>query len=115
MEMTSPGGRQYKSPIIVLVGRWTASMGEVLAINLDDMNRAQIVDTEMKRLASSDYDFQFAHRNYGYKVIVEKPYYINCTPRKMFVPKQYVTQSTIAKDEASLKAMALLSVAKAYA
>jgi hypothetical protein len=113
IEMASPRGKQYKNPVIVLVGRWTGSMGEGLAIGLDGMNRAQIVGTEMKRLAGSDYDFRFAHRNYGYKVIVEKLYHINGTPRETFVPKQYVTQTTIAEDETFLKALALLSVPKA--
>ena len=113
IEMASPRGKQYKNPVIVLVGRWTGSMGEDLAIGLDGMDRAQIVGTEMKRLAGSDYDFRFAHRNYGYKVIVEKLYHINGTPREAFVPKQYITQTTIAEDETFLKALALLSVPKA--
>ena len=108
LEMVSPRGVQYKKPVVVLVGRWTGSMGEGLAVGFDGMNRAEIVGTEMKRLAGSDFDFQFRNQTFGYKMILQRLDHINGTPREQFVPKHYVQQSTIDKDEVMEKGLALI-------
>jgi len=50
-EYVSPRNKQYKNPVVVLVGKWTGSMGEGLAIGFDGLGRAEIIGTEMKRLA----------------------------------------------------------------
>ncbi len=107
-ELVSPRGQQYKKPLVVLVGRWTGSMGEGLAIGFDAMDRAEIVGTEMKRLAGADFDFKFTHQNYGYKLILEKLYHVDGTPREAYVPANYVHQSTIKKDETLEKGLELI-------
>ncbi|MEM6499499.1 MAG: S41 family peptidase, partial [Pseudomonadota bacterium] len=43
--------RPYTQPVIALVGRWTGSMGEGMAIGLDGMGRATVLGTQMARLA----------------------------------------------------------------
>jgi carboxyl-terminal processing protease len=43
---------------VVLVGRWTASMGEGMAIGLDAMKRATIVGTRMAGLNGAVFDLQ---------------------------------------------------------
>ncbi len=108
-ELVTPRGIQYTKPVVVLVGRWTGSMGEGLAIGFDGMQRAKIVGSEMKRLAGSDFDFKFNNQNFGYKVILEKLYHINGTPREKYIPSNYVKQTTILKDETLEKGIILLN------
>ena len=98
-ELVSPRGKQYTKPVVILVGKWTGSMGEGIAIGFDGMKRAEIVGTEMKRLAGSDFDFKFKNQTYGYKLILQKLYHINGTPREKFVPTNYVIQRTNKNDE----------------
>lgn len=108
LELVTPRGKQYKKPVVILVGRWTGSMGEGLAIGFDAMKRAKIVGTEMKKLAGADFDFKFRHQNFGYKLILEKLYHINGTLREEYIPKNYINQSTIKKDETLEKGMDLI-------
>ncbi|SDU12630.1 carboxyl-terminal processing protease [Polaribacter sp. Hel1_33_78] len=108
-EHVSPRGNQYQKPVIILVGRWTGSMGEGIAIGFDAMERAEIVGTEMKRLAGSDFDFRFENQGFGYKLILQKLYHINGNPRELYVPTNYVKQSTIKKDEVLEKGTELIN------
>ena len=108
LEIVSPRGALYKKPLVILVGRWTGSMGEGMAIGFDAMNRGKIVGTEMKRLAGSDFDFRFQNQNFGYKLILQKIYHIDGTPREMYIPLNYVSQSTITEDETLVKGIHLL-------
>ena len=41
----------FDQPVIALVGHWTGSMGEGMAIGLDGMGRATVLGTQMARLA----------------------------------------------------------------
>jgi C-terminal processing protease CtpA/Prc len=109
LELVSPRGNQYTKPVIILVGRWTGSMGEGIAVGFDGMNRAEIVGTEMKRLAGSDFGFNFNNQTYGYSLILERLYHINGTPREYYVPSNYVTQTTTEKDETLEKGIELIN------
>ncbi|MFY0603514.1 MAG: hypothetical protein JXQ93_06160 [Flavobacteriaceae bacterium] len=107
-ELVSPRSKHYKKPVVLLVGRWTGSMGEGMAIGFDAMNRAQIVGTEMKRLAGSDFGFKFDNQTFGYSLILQRLYHIDGTPREKYIPKNYVNQSTIQKDEVLEKGIELI-------
>jgi len=109
IEYVSPRSKPYKKPIIVLVGRWTGSMGEGLAIGFEGMGRAEIIGSEMRRLAGEVYDFNFKHQNYGYKVSTAKLYHINGTLREKYIPTNYVKQTTITKDETLDKGIQLIT------
>lgn len=109
LELVSPRGNQYTKPVIILVGRWTGSMGEGIAVGFDGMNRAEIVGTEMKRLAGSDFSFNFNNQTYGYSLILERLYHINGTPREYYVPSNYVSQTTTEKDETLEKGIELIN------
>lgn len=61
IEYVIPRGETYTKPVIVLVGRWTGSMGEGLAIGFEGIGRAEIVGSEMRRLAGEVYDFGFKY------------------------------------------------------
>jgi len=99
VEYVSPRGETYTKPVVVLVGRWTGSMGEGTAIGMDGMGRAEIVGTEMERLAGEVDGFSFKHQSYGYRISWAKLFHIDGTPREAYVPKNYVRQTTRLRDE----------------
>lgn len=109
VEYVIPRGKTYKKPVVVLVGRWTGSMGEGLAIGFEGMERGEIVGTEMRRLAGEVFDFGFKHQNYGYKLSAAKLYHINGTIREEYIPTNYVKQTTVFKDEALNKGFDIIN------
>lgn len=108
VEYVSPRGKQYNKPVVILVGRWTGSMGEGLAIGFEGMERAEVVGSEMERLAGEINGFSFKHQNFGYSLSTAKLYHINGTPREKYVPVNYVKQTTIDKDEFLEKGIELI-------
>ncbi len=99
VEYISPRAKTYTKPVVVLVGRWTGSMGEGLAIGFEGIGRAQIVGTEMERLAGEMNGFAFKHQKYGFRLSTAKLFHVNGTPREKYVPKHYVQQTQLVKDE----------------
>ncbi|BDS11440.1 S41 family peptidase [Aureispira anguillae] len=108
VEYVSPRLEQYKKSVVILVGRWTGSMGEGLAIGFEGMGRAEIVGTEMRRLAGEVFDFGFKNQWYGYKLSTRKLYHINGTIREKYLPTHYVKQSTNTNDEILQKGLTLI-------
>lgn len=108
-EYVSPRKEQYQKPVVVLVGRWTGSMGEGLAIGFEGMERAQIVGTEMERLAGEMHGFTFKNQSFGYRISIAQLFHINGTPREKYVPKNYVKQTTTEKDETLEKGIELIN------
>ncbi|WP_168800774.1 S41 family peptidase [Psychroserpens sp. NJDZ02] len=109
-EHVSPRNKQYKNPVVVLVGKWTGSMGEGLAIGFDGLGRAEIVGTEMKRLAGgSTNNFHLKNENLDYKLTTEKLFHLNGTPREKYIPENYVSQSSTEKDETLEKGIELIN------
>jgi carboxyl-terminal processing protease len=109
-EYVSPRNKQYKNPVVVLVGKWTGSMGEGLAIGFDGLRRAEIVGTEMKRLAGgSTNDFHLKNENLNYKLMTEKIFHLNGTPREKYIPENYMSQSTTEKDKTLEKGIKLIN------
>ncbi len=109
IEYVSPRLEQYKNPVVILVGRWTGSMGEGLAIGFEGIESAQIIGTEMRRLAGEVYDFNIKHQNYGYKLSTAKLYHVNGTLREEYIPTMYVKQTTIERDETLEKGIELIN------
>jgi hypothetical protein len=109
IEYVSPRLEQYENPVIILVGRWTGSMGEGLAIGFEGMERAEIVGSEMRRLAGEVYDFGFKHQRYGYKLSTAKLYHVNGTIREKYIPTNYVKQTTTEKDETLERGIELIN------
>lgn len=108
IEYVIPRGETYTKPVIVLVGRWTGSMGEGLAIGLEGIGRAEIVGCEMERLAGEVFNFNFKHQKYGYKLSGAKLYQINGILREKYVPTNYVKQSKTNKDETLEKGIEII-------
>lgn len=109
IEYVYPRKEQYKKPVVILVGRWTGSMGEGLAIGFEGMDRAQIVGSEMGRLAGEMNGFSFKNQNFGYRLSTAKLFHINGTPREKYVPTNYLQQTTTEKDETLEKGVELIT------
>lgn len=92
VEYVSPRGVIYKKKLIVMVGHWTGSMGEGIAIGFDGMKRAKITGTKMAGLLGAIYTFKAENTNIGYQIPSESMYHINGTPREDFLP-QYLTDT----------------------
>ncbi len=108
MEYVSPRNKTYQKPLIVLVGRWTGSMGEGLAIGLEAAAGGTIIGSEMERLAGEMSGFSFRHQKFGYRLSTAKLFHVNGTPREQYKPSQYVQQNTITKDEVLEKALSMI-------
>jgi carboxyl-terminal processing protease len=109
IEYVSPRNKQYTKPVVILVGRWTGSMGEGLAVGFEGMERAEVVGSEMERLAGEMNGFSFKHQKFSYRLSTVKLFHINGTPREKYVPTNYVKQTTTKKDETLSKGIELIN------
>lgn len=109
IEYVIPRANQYDKPVVVLVGRWTGSMGEGLAVGFEGMGRAEVVGSEMTRLAGEMSGYSFENQKYGYRLSTAKLFHVDGTPREKYIPKFYVKQSTTEKDETLEKGMEVLT------
>lgn len=108
VEYVSPRAKQYDKPVVILVGRWTGSMGEGVAIGFDGMNRVKVVGSEMERLAGEMSGFSFKNQKFGYRLSIAKLFHVNNTPREEYVPEVFVKQTTTEKDEILEKGIEVL-------
>ena len=108
IEYVSPRASQYDKPVVVLVGRWTGSMGEGIAVGFDGIRQAKVVGSEMERLAGEMSGFSFKNQAFGYRLSTAKLFHIYGTPREEYVPEVYVKQTTIEKDEILEKGLEVL-------
>lgn len=85
-EYVSPRKQIYKGNVYILVGRWTGSMGEGIAIGFDGMKRARIIGTRMAGLLGAISNFQMTETKIGFQFPTERLYHIDGTPRESFIP-----------------------------
>lgn len=79
-------GKHYPGPVRVLVGRWTGSMGEGLAIGFDALG-ASVAGTRMAGLLGAIYDYPLKHSGIVLKIPTERLSASDGTPREDFVPQ----------------------------
>lgn len=108
-EYVSPRGIQYTKPVVVLVDRWTGSMGEGMAIGFEGMKRAEIVGTEMEQLAGAMNGFGFKNLPFGYRISTEKLFHINGTPREKYIPTHLVIPKNVIRDEILEKGIEIIN------
>jgi C-terminal processing protease CtpA/Prc len=82
----APRAPVYRPPLVVLVGRWTASMAEGMAIGLDGMGRATVVGTAMAGLNGAVFDLKLPRSGIGVSYAAEKLAHLDGTPREDFRP-----------------------------
>jgi len=87
VEYVIPRKSTYKGKVYVLVGHWTGSMGEGIAIGFDGMKRATIIGTKMAGLLGSIEGFELTETKIRYQIPTERLYHINGTPREKYLPE----------------------------
>ncbi len=98
VERVEPRGPStYDKPVAVLVGRWTASMGEGVAIGLDGMRRARVFGSSMAGLRGGIYSRKLTHTKISVQVPAERLYHVDGTPREAFAP-EVVVEPKIGED-----------------
>jgi len=87
LELVSPRGEfTYAGRVVVIVNRWTGSMGEGLAIGFDATHAATIVGTPMAGLVGATMQVRLPRTGIGINVPTERLYHVNGTPRETFQP-----------------------------
>ena len=86
-EFVTPRNKQFKGKVYILVGHWTGSMGEGIAIGFDGMKRAEIIGTKMAGLLGAISNFQMTETKIGYQFPTERLYQTNGKPREDYLPK----------------------------
>lgn len=99
VDYIKPTKPQYNKSLIVLVGRWTGSIGEGLASGFDGTGIGKIVGTEMLKLAGATKSYNFSNFNYGYQYPYTDVLHITDYPREKFVPKYKVVSNDSNEDE----------------
>jgi len=107
VEYVEPRGVPFKEAVVVLVNKWTGSMGEGIAIGLDAMQRASIVGGKMAGLSVEVTFFPFNYQSYGFRVPTARLYHINGTLREEYYPEYRVELTTNLEDEILSKGMSL--------
>ncbi len=91
LELVSPRQKVYNKPLVVLVGYWTGSMGEGLAIGFDGLKRAKIAGTQMAGLLGEIFTFETPELKIPFSFPCVKLQHINGLPREDFKPNYLVT------------------------
>ncbi len=74
-------------PVVVIVGRWTGSMGEGTAIGFNAAADATLVGTQMAQLRGAVDDFPLPFTGWTVKLPFEALYHVDGTPREEAVPQ----------------------------
>ena len=107
-ERVVPRGWTYARPVVVLVGRWTGSMGEGLAVGLDGAGRATVVGTPMAGLAGAVSVVRLPNTGVGVRLPTERLFHVDGTPREAFVPPVAVRPASPGEDPALEAAVRVL-------
>jgi len=86
VEYVTPRKTQYKGKVFVIVGHWTGSMGEGMAIGFDGLKGTKIIGTEMAKLLGAIDGFTLPETNISFQIPTERLYHINGTPREKYKP-----------------------------
>ncbi len=74
-------------PVAVVVGPWTASMGEGLAIGLNALRDAPVVGAPMAGLRGAVETFTLPESGWRFSLPTQKLSHVNGTPREDFTPR----------------------------
>jgi carboxyl-terminal processing protease len=109
VEHVAPRGPfTYERPVAVLVGRWTGSMGEGLAMALDGLDRGTVIGTPMAGLLGATYGVQLPHTGWSVRVPAERLFHVDGTPREDFTPVAHVPPGPPGEDAAVAAALRTL-------
>ena len=86
VEYVAPREPQFKGPVVVLVGHWTGSMGEGIAIGLNATRGAQVLGKPMAHLLGALDQLELPNSKIPVRVPAEKLFHVNGTAREAFMP-----------------------------
>jgi C-terminal processing protease CtpA/Prc len=113
LELVSPRGSfAYRRPVAVLVGHWTGSMGEGLAIGFDATRSGTVVGTAMAGLLGATDRIVLPRTGIGLNLPTERLYHVNGTPREAFRPRVLVDVTQPSSHADPVVKAALRVVAK---
>lgn len=91
-------------PLVVLVSRWTGSMGEGMAVGLHALGRATVVGTAMAGLAGGVESFTMPASEVSFQIPVGTIHTMGGTPREDWLPPVLVDLSTATGPDPILEA-----------
>jgi len=106
VEYVAPRDPLFSRPVVVLVGHWTGSMGEGIAIGLNAVRNAPVLGEPMAHLLGALDQVDLPNSKIPVRVPAEKLFHVNGTPREAFVPRPVATS---AADDAELEAAVKLA------
>jgi carboxyl-terminal processing protease len=86
VEHVAPRTPVLDLPVVVLVGPWTGSMGEGLAIGFHHAARAAVVGRPMAKLLGALAEFPLPASGIAFRIAAEKLFHVDGTARESFVP-----------------------------
>lgn len=86
VEYVAPRSPRIPVPVVVLVGPWTGSMGEGLAIGFEAAAGAVVVGRPMAKLAGALDEFELPYSRIVVRLPTEQLFHVDGTPREAFVP-----------------------------
>lgn len=99
----------YEKPIVVLVGRWTGSMGEGMAIGFDGMGRASVMGSKMAGLAGGTEAIKLKETGLELRLPTYDLRHLDDTPRHNWKPSEIsVADNGAQEDELLRKAIFIL-------
>ncbi|MCR9163243.1 MAG: S41 family peptidase [Nannocystaceae bacterium] len=88
-----------QGPLVVLVSRWTGSMGEGMAVGLHALGRATVVGTSMAGLAGAVESFTMPASQVSFQIPVGTIHTMDGTPRESWTPPVLVDLTTAQGDD----------------
>ena len=86
VEYVLPRKTPFTGKLYIIVGHWTGSMGEGIAIGFDGMKRGTVIGTRMAGLIGAISNFRLSETGIGFQFPVERLYHINGMPRENYIP-----------------------------
>ncbi len=108
VEEVEPRGDDLSAvPVVVLVDRWTGSMGEGLAMGFDHAAGATIIGRPMAGQRGAIHDFRLPNTGWIVKLPAERLYHVDGTPREDFLPGVLLTPDDAYGPDGEDAALAL--------
>lgn len=104
--VASRGPWRVKKPVVVLVGRWTGSMGEGMAVGFDGLKRADVFGSPMAALAGGVEGFELPASGWSVRLPTYNLYHMDGTERHDWHPPHSVVADNGDGPDLALKAAA---------
>ena len=98
LELVSPRESVYTKPLVVLVGSWTGSMGEGIAIGFDAMHRATVAGTKMAGLLGEIFSFETPELKIPFSFPCVQLQTVNGLPREDYLPTVTIADQSKSMD-----------------